>query len=88
VVAGGVAGRHRRTRKGALAQGCAVGLLLATAVITATALRYLVLGASVSASTGQVWIAAAVTAVIAAAAGGLLGRRAYLRSRRRKAKTT
>jgi hypothetical protein len=87
VVSGAVAGRHRRSRKGAMTQGCAVGFLLATAAILAAALRYLALGTSVSSNTWKVWVGIEVAAVIVSTLGALLGRRMYLRSRRRKAKT-
>jgi hypothetical protein len=85
VVGGGIAGRYRRTPKGALYQGAAVGLLTATVIVFADIVRRLVLAKTLHGHTILGLVAIEAASVVASVVGALIGRSMYLRSRRRKA---
>jgi hypothetical protein len=85
VIGGAVAGRHRRTPKGAFYQGAALGLLTATVILFADVIRRLVLSKGVHAHTVAVLVGIEVGSIVAATVGALIGRWWYLRTRRRKA---
>jgi hypothetical protein len=85
LVGGAVAGRHRRLARGAMSQGAMCGLLAATVIVIANAVRTVMLGHGLSPRTLALWLGVEVAAVVVAAVGARIGRRLYLRSRRRKA---
>src|ERR1700728_3630776 len=85
LVGGAVAGRHRRLSRAAMVQGEVCGLLTATVIVVANAIRTAVLGHGTSPRTLVLWLSVEVASVFVAAVGGRIGRRLYLRSRRRKA---
>jgi hypothetical protein len=88
LIGGAIAGRHRRLARGAMAQGVTCGLVTATVVVVANAARTAVSGVGFSSRTLMVWLVLELAAVVIAAVGARIGRRLYLRSRRRKAVLT
>jgi hypothetical protein len=85
LIGGAIAGRHRRLARDARVQGEICGLLTVTVVVVANAIRTAALGNGISPRTLALWVSVEVVSVFVAAVGGRLGRRLYLRSRRRKA---
>jgi hypothetical protein len=81
---GAIAGRHRRAKKGAIAQGAAVGFLTATVATLAEVIRCLVLLSSVSGHTTELSVGVEVSATAIGAMGALMGRRSYIRHRKRR----
>jgi hypothetical protein len=88
LIGGAIAGRHRRLVRGAVAQGRVCGLVTATAIVVANAIRTAMLGNGISPRTLLLWFGVIVVAVVIGAIGARIGRRVYLRSRRRKAMRT
>jgi hypothetical protein len=88
LIGGAIAGRHRRLARGAMRQGEICGLLTATVIVVANAIRAVVLGHGISPLTVLLWLSVEGAAVFVAAVGARIGRRRYLRSRRRKAVLT
>ena len=84
LLGGGVAGRHRRLRRGSIAQGVALGLMIATATLLANLVRTLVLAKGVTLSTAGLWVGVELGSVLLASSGALIGRRRFWRSRKRK----
>jgi hypothetical protein len=84
LVGGAIAGRHRRLRRGSMAQGVALGLMIATAILLANLVRTLVLAKGVTFSTASLWVAVEFGSVLLASIGALIGRRRFWRSRKRK----
>jgi hypothetical protein len=85
LIGGAIAGRHRRLARGARAQGVICGLVTATVIVVANAVRTAVLGIGFSSRTLMLWLGLEVAAVVFAMVGARIGRHLYLRSRRRKA---
>jgi hypothetical protein len=85
LIGGAIAGRHRRTKRGAIEQGVGVAILTASVIVLADIIRCLVLGKGFSLSTLGLWIGVEVGSIILASIGGLIGRNRYLRSRMKKA---
>jgi hypothetical protein len=81
LLGGAIAGRHRRTSRGAVSQGVACGLLTTTVIVMADAIRRAVLGHPVSYRTPDLWLGIEVGSVIVAVVGALIGRRLFIRSR-------
>lgn len=86
LLAGAVAGRHRRRPSGALLQGLAVGLPVSVLLILADVLYRLISNNPISAKTVGAWAGAVVGATAVACAGGLIGRALYLRRWRARGK--
>lgn len=84
LIGGGVAGRYRRRRSGALLQGAALGFLTSTIVLVANLVRVLMLGKGLSTHSVALWLGIELESVALGAVGALLGRWWYLRSRRSK----
>jgi hypothetical protein len=85
VIGGAVAGRHRRTPKGAATQGFFAALLPVSAASVADIIRYVVLGHTISIGTVSLWLALEVAALILGAVGGVVGRRVYVRWKKQRA---
>jgi hypothetical protein len=85
LVGGAIAGRHRRTPRGALTQGVVVGFVTATVIVIADIIRHAALGRGISSHTVGLWLGVEVGAVLIAGLGGLIGRIRYLRSRKKRA---
>ncbi len=82
---GAVAGRHRRRVEGALLQGLAVAVLAETCLLVAAVFRLAVLHRGLPHPSTVGWtVLGAVLLAGLACAGGLAGRAAYLRSRRKR----
>jgi hypothetical protein len=62
-----------------------VGLLTASVIVVADIIRHAALGKGFSAHTVGLWLGVEVGALLIATLGGLIGRRRYLRARKRRA---
>jgi hypothetical protein len=85
VLGGAIAGRHRRTPRGAVYQGATVGFLTTTVIMFADVVRRLVLSKGVRLHTFEGLVAIWAVSIVVATVGALVGRWLYLRSKRRKA---
>jgi hypothetical protein len=73
-IGGIIAGRHRRSPKGALTQGFLVAALVIALIFLADLIRRLVLGEGLGWGVFGYWVAALAAALLVAGLGGLVGR--------------
>lgn len=86
VIAGAVAGRHRRRPAGALLQGLAVALPVSVVLVLADVLYRAIGTTGISHKTLLTWVAAVVGSVVLAGIGSLIGRSMYLHRWRQRGK--
>jgi hypothetical protein len=81
---GTIAGRHRKSPKGAFRQGLLVASLTIVLVFIADMIRRLVLSEGMELTILGYWVAAAAAALLVGGLGGANGRRRTLRAKQRR----
>jgi hypothetical protein len=84
---GGIAGRFRRTQRGAMTQGLLVASLTVPMIFLADMIRRLLLHQTTPLAVFAYWVGAYVAASLVSMGGALMGRRAKVQSYKRRKRT-